>query len=167
MNLIEQNIAILNDAKLYLQALSKEQYTTHIELMSGGTLGQHTRHFIEFYQCLLNQACLCEIDYDARQRNLLIESNPQIATSSIDEVIEQLATLDLSTETVIKICNSTDYTINSTLGRELLYNLEHCIHHLALIKIGLKIVAPNITLPKHFGFAPSTILHQKQTTHNS
>jgi len=164
MNLVQQNIAVLNDSKVYLEQMPTESFSQKIELLSGSTIGQHTRHFIEFYQCLLNQACMCNIDYDSRQRNLLIESSPKVAIQAIDEIIEKLKTLELSTETIVTTCNSSDYEIKSTIGRELLYNLEHCTHHLALIKVGLKIITPQIELPSHFGFAPSTILHKKSST---
>ena len=116
MNLIQQNISVLHDAKAYLEVISRKAYNQKIELMSGGTLGQHTRHFIEFYQCLQNQACLCEIDYDTRQRNMLIESDPKVALAAIDEIVETFGKLDLSSETVVKSCNSSDYEINSTIG---------------------------------------------------
>lgn len=42
-----------------------------------------------------------------------------------------------------------------------MYNIEHTIHHLALIKVGLKLVYPDLDLPNHFGVAPSTIKFQQ------
>ena len=50
----------------------------------------------------------------------------------------------------------------SNLDRELVYNIEHAIHHMALIKIGIKEVAPQLQLPEGFGVANSTIRHKKQ-----
>ena len=41
-----------------------------------------------------------------------------------------------------------------------MYNLEHAIHHHALIKVGLKIMT-KIELPESFGVAPSTIQYRK------
>jgi hypothetical protein len=51
--------------------------------------------------------------------------------------------------------------VNSSLYRELLFNIEHAIHHMAILKIGTKIVLPEWDLPQQFGVAPSTIRHQK------
>ena len=87
-------------------------------------------------------------------------TSPELKAGFCQDVAA-LQNLDLSATAVVKTCNS-DCTIDSTVGRELLYNLEHCIHHLALIKIGLKLVAPQIELPTHFGFARSTILHKEK-----
>ncbi|MDX1476670.1 MAG: hypothetical protein R3301_03155 [Saprospiraceae bacterium] len=51
--------------------------------------------------------------------------------------------------------------MDSSLERELIYNIEHTIHHLAIIKIGLAIIAPDIPLPAHFGVAPSTVKYKQ------
>ena len=48
------------------------------------------------------------------------------------------------------------------MARELHYNVEQCIHHLALIKVALKIIRPDIELSESFGVAPSTIQHRKK-----
>ncbi|HTH31951.1 MAG TPA: hypothetical protein VL946_11450, partial [Lacibacter sp.] len=37
-----------------LDQLTTEQYKTPSENLSGATIGQHTRHIIELFQCLLN-----------------------------------------------------------------------------------------------------------------
>ena len=50
--------------------------------------------------------------------------------------------------------------IDTNFYREALYNIEHTIHHMALIRVGIKEVS-SITLPEYFGVAPSTIQHKK------
>jgi hypothetical protein len=55
-----------------------------------------------------------------------------------------------------------DYLVSSTVGRELIYNIEHTIHHLAIVKIALKAILPSLELPEHFGVAPSTIRHRQE-----
>jgi hypothetical protein len=37
------------------------------------------------------------------------------------------------------------------------YNVEHAIHHMALIKVGLKEVCPAVKIPADFGVAVSTV----------
>jgi hypothetical protein len=64
-----------------------------------------------------------------------------------------------------------DYAVNpaemqkvpTNFLRELVYNIEHAVHHMALIRIGVREVAPHITLPPDFGVAASTIRHQQKT----
>ena len=161
MNLISGSVSVLNDAKFYLQKISTSEYTQLIPLIFDSSIGTHTRHFIEFYQCLLAQAESENINYCLRKRDLDIEEHPEMAIKAIDEIITQLTTLNLDTPVILNTSKAGETSIKSTIGRELYYNIEHCIHHLALIKVGLKMVCPTMKLPDHFGFAPSTILHRK------
>ncbi|MEM9648432.1 MAG: hypothetical protein AAF969_08120, partial [Bacteroidota bacterium] len=45
-------------------------------------------------------------------------------------------------------------------AREVMYNLEHTIHHHALIKVGIQFFT-DIPLPESFGVAPSTLQHRQ------
>ena len=45
--------------------------------------------------------------------------------------------------------------------RELMYNLEHSVHHMALIRVGLKEFSA-WHIVENFGIASSTIRHKKQ-----
>ena len=51
--------------------------------------------------------------------------------------------------------------IDSNYYRELLYNLEHCIHHQALIKVAV-LKNENLKVDANFGVARSTIEYRKQ-----
>ncbi len=164
MNLVKESISVLNDSILYLEQLSKEEYIQEIELMSNSTIGQHTRHFIEFFQCLIAQEQNQTINYCLRERDLNIQQNPAIAIQAINEINTQLEGLDLDAAVLLFTSKESTESIPSTVARELSYNIEHCIHHLALIKIGLKILRPDIKLPSSFGVAASTIRHRKAVT---
>ena len=161
MNLIEESIVLLENTEFFLERISSDEYSQSIKIMSGSTIGQHTRHFIEFYQCLLNQANSKNINYCLRERDQLIEGDPSVALKSIYKIKEKLIELQLEEEVTVHTAKENGTVVKSTTGRELLYNIEHCIHHLALIKIGLFIVRPNLFLPPNFGIAPSTIQHRK------
>jgi hypothetical protein len=50
-------------------------------------------------------------------------------------------------------------TVNTNYYRELLYNMDHAIHHCALIRIGL-MRFHQVNIPNGFGIAPSTIRHR-------
>jgi len=52
-------------------------------------------------------------------------------------------------------------SIPSNYYRELAYNLEHTIHHMALIRVGVNEVS-SIELPVEFGVAYSTVKYRKQ-----
>jgi len=164
MNLIETSVGTLNQAKSFLTQISASDYTQPIPIISDSFIGQHTRHFIEFYQCLLTQSDKQVINYCHRKRDMDMETNPQVALDAIQNIIDNLNSLNLDTPIVLHTAKEGGEQLNSTIGRELYYNIEHCIHHLALIKVGLNIVSPDMTLPEHFGFAPSTVQHRKLLT---
>ena len=51
------------------------------------------------------------------------------------------------------------FFIPTNYQREALYNLEHTIHHMALIRVGINEVS-TLQVPQEFGVAASTIKHQ-------
>lgn len=161
MTLSEQCHAILCDAQSYLDQLSPRAYQEPIPLLSGSTVGQHSRHFIEFFQCLLVQVSSGTVNYDLRLRNLEIEQCPEYASKIIDSIKAQLPLLDPSATILFKGLGEGPF-LPTNIARELVYNIEHTIHHLAIIKIGLKLVAADVSLPESFGVAPSTLAYRKE-----
>ena len=56
--------------------------------------------------------------------------------------------------------NGNSERLDSNYDREVMYNLEHTIHHKALIKVGINELTQMI-LPSSFGVAPSTLQYRK------
>ena len=166
MQLTTLATSLLKDTLSYLNQIDPKDYHQPIELLSQASIGQHSRHFIEFFQCLLTQAAGKGggvVNYDKRQRNQRIEQEPAYAAQVVVELIDQLECVNAPKQLRLEACYEDDQQINiaSTFERELLYNIEHTIHHLAIIKIGLHLVAPQIQLPVHFGVAASTIKYRR------
>ena len=156
MDLVKVAGSILQDCRCYLESISSEKYSQPISLLAGGTIGKHTRHFIEFYQCMISQTREGSLNYDLRCRQHDIETNPLHAWRAIQEIIAQLDQLDLNQQIEVYSGEYKNRLISS-VGRELLYNMEHSIHHLFTIRIGLQYLCPEIKLTQHFGVAPSTL----------
>ena len=165
MNLVEQTKSILAQAEFYLKRIEASDYKKPIPILSDSFIGQHTRHFIEFYQCLLDQVETETVNYDHRKRDYLLENSPEFALECIQEIKNRVADFPYSKTLNLETCNSEGHPIPTNFARELLYNLEHTIHHLALIKVGIISVCPEIQLPATFGFAPSTVKHLESCKH--
>ena len=60
-----------------------------------------------------------------------------------------------------QIVDEEELLIETNYHRELLYNLEHCIHHQALIKVAI-IQNATIAVDENFGVARSTIEYRNQ-----
>lgn len=163
--LLNNAISLLEDARDYLLRMPEDAYCMSLPVLSGSTVGQHTRHFIEFFQCLFETLDAHEdkaavLNYDRRRRDLRIETNPLHALVVVESLMERLQMLAFTEDIYLEF---TDYEMGgisllpTSVERELFYNIEHTIHHFALIKIGLRVVSPCLALPGHFGIAPSTL----------
>ncbi|MDX2000869.1 MAG: hypothetical protein SFW35_00425 [Chitinophagales bacterium] len=165
---IDTTKQLLNDLATVLEQLDNEAYSAGRELFSGSSIGQHTRHILEFYQCLLSQLPTGTIDYDLRKRNIEIECSVQKALEVIQTLIETLpennATLWLNVHLSNPDLNH-PASVASNYQRELLYNIEHAIHHMAIIKIGIKHYLPSIAIEESFGVAPSTLRYREACAH--
>ncbi len=166
MPIIARTRSILSDARLYLRQISDDLYGQPISLLSDATIGQHTRHLLEFYQCLLAQMDHGQVNYDERRRDSQLEESTATALTAIDEIEGALS--QLTSKAPLTVCGTATggERVATNVDRELLYNLEHSIHHLAIIKIGLKLVAPMIELPSTFGVAPSTLENRHRVLSN-
>ncbi len=143
-----------------LQLPDQNSYAEPCNALSNATIGQHTRHIIELYQCLLAGYRVGEINYDDRKRNILYENDIHAAVDAIKEIQLNLEQPD---KTVKIFCKTVDDSIciESNYYREVLYNLEHCIHHQALIKVALLSIK-DIQIADGFGVAHSTLQYRQQ-----
>jgi hypothetical protein len=159
--------AVLDDVKCYLSVIDPVAYQAPLPILSGSTIGQHTRHIIEFYNCLLEQShgqSHPVINYAHRRRDHLIESQPDHALTLLESIAAHIRELDANKSCLLNCAEhgQDELLVISTLGREMIYNIEHTIHHLAIVKIAIRATVPHIVLPDHFGIAPSTIQHRKE-----
>lgn len=150
----------LNELSDLLLKLSDDNYTRPCHELSGATIGEHSRHIIEMFQCLLTNYETGLVNYDNRQRNRDIQTSTSFALSQISSIQN---TIERENKAIVlqQIIDGHEIRIESNYHRELLYNLEHCIHHQALIKVAV-LVDGHTELHEHFGVARSTIEYRKQ-----
>lgn len=157
------SISILSQLKDVINQLEGPAYSETLDLFSGASIGQHTRHILEFYICLLQQKKQGDICYDKRQRNLALETDQDVTCATIDLIVDKLniATEDAPVTLTCEMDGETIVT-PSSISRELIYALEHAVHHMAIIKIGLILNCPDLKIPANFGVADSTVQYRKQ-----
>lgn len=154
--LIDDTKSTLTQLSDLLIQLDETTYTQQHPEMGIASIGEHCRHIIEMFTCLQNQYEIGIINYDARARNKYIETSISEALNQIKLIIQNCNQANKQ----LVLQQSDGSTIASNYYRELLYNLEHCIHHQALIKVALY-KATEIIISSYFGVAPSTIAYRK------
>ncbi len=134
-----------------------EGYSQPLGLLDEVSLGDHCRHILEFYQCLLEGESN-KVNYDERVRNKFLAQDKTYALVIIKEIQHKIKHCDLAQIIFLsQTLEGESFKIESNLKRELLYTLEHSIHHLAIMKIAIQQCFPKIKLMNHFGVAYSTI----------
>lgn len=149
----------LEQFKQVLLALPLDCYSKKCSLLSNASIGQHTRHVIELYLCLIQGYQTADVSYDRRKRDLRIEQDLPFALEQLSFIQSQLQKPNKSLKITYELAGETT-CLDSNYYREVMYNLEHTIHHHALIKVGIEQITEQ-TLPASFGVAPSTIQYRK------
>lgn len=133
--------------------------------LSNSTVGQHLRHTLEFFICLEQGYEPGVVNYDKRIHNKAMENDKLIALRTIkqieDFVESRLYDKPLKLEVGYRPDSDECVSIDTNYLRELTYNIEHAVHHMAIMKIGIREVAPYITLPPDFGIAVSTMRYKE------
>jgi len=146
-----------------LDLLDGQQYNYSCKNLSGNTIGQHVRHIIEMFQCLENGYQTGEVDYEKRKRDKQMETDKIFAAALLAEIIHQIRkenkTLYLNTYYNDPVVEPEKIVTN--YFREIAYNLEHTIHHMALIRVGLREIG-DISVDDSYGVASSTIKFRQQ-----
>jgi hypothetical protein len=136
-------------------------YSKPCPSLSNATIGQHARHIIELFQCLETGYETGLVNYEKRKRDLQIEQDKTVAIALLGIIINGLDKQDKDLTLQASFGDgSVEVNLNSNYYREVAYNLEHTIHHMALIRVGIKEFT-TIVLPDSFGVAPSTIQYRK------
>ena len=146
-----------------LDKLSNEEYVRPSKTLLNAPIGQHVRHIIELFQCLEKGYDDGIVNYEKRERDYRIETDKALASGLLKEVYKHIE--KPNKEIMLEAedyCDAIEVvSVPSNYYRELVYNLEHTIHHMALIRVGIHEVS-SVILPEEFGVAYSTIKYRKE-----
>ena len=165
--LILSVIEVLDQGETLLQEIDDEAYGRRLPVAFSASIGGHYRHCLDHFRSLINAAEIGDLDYDARKRGTLIESDRFAALNATRELREAFERLDdRQLGRILRVTCRTSYsaassqTAVSSVAREIMYSVAHAVHHYALI--GIMGALMGLSMPPGFGVAPSTLKHQAQ-----
>jgi len=139
-----------------LERLSPFEYSQPIDLLSGATLGQHCRHVIECLQELEKGYPGGMVNYDLRQRQRLLETDVDYARLQLATIGAVLERPDKPLVLEATVEDGVLVRLSSSYYRELYHQLDHMVHHMALIRVGL-LALSSVPVPESFGVAFATM----------
>jgi hypothetical protein len=150
---------VVHQINSILEQINADDYQRPLPEYRGSTLGQHFRHILEFFQCLEEGSRTGRVDYAARERNPLFETQPPMAISAFEAFTASLSGVDVNQplDVYAELGSDTRPNYKSSVGREMVFVYDHAIHHLAIIRIGLQCHCAYIDMDAHLGVSPSTI----------
>ena len=163
--LIDSAVEILRQGETLLAELDDDKYTRRLPAVFTSAIGNHYRHCLDHFQCLLDGVQVGEVNYDHRRRDVRVENDRQFALAETRRLREACAKIPPpALELPINVWSKVDYAaaaapmVTSSIGRELMYAVAHAIHHYALLAVMCGLL--KVRVPYGFGFAPSTLQHQ-------
>ena len=146
-----------------LNELTDAEYTQPCEALFHSSIGHHVRHIIELFLCLEKGYETGVVNYEKRKRDYRIETEKEFAVRLLQEIYDRVDRPNI--DLVMRAEDYEDGTvmieIPTNYYREIAYNLEHTIHHMALIRVGINEIS-NVVLSQEFGVAYSTIKYRQE-----
>jgi hypothetical protein len=146
--------------------MTDKQFSMALPVLMDNSIGKHYRHIIEFYQVMLEGIGKGRINYDSRRHNLELEQSREKCLSELHRIRERFNEpfwqdpLELSGSYSL---NSDElYSVSTNAEREIVYNIEHAVHHMAIIRIAVQHDIPELEIEPEFGYAFSTLKHLRQ-----
>lgn len=130
-----------------------------IDLCFGGTVGGHVRHVMDHVRNLLDGFGSGVINYEVRRRGDAAESSPADAVVVIASLRARASSSLQDESGVVRVSAMVSreggmVAASSTLGREIVYVVDHTVHHMAMIRMMLE--RAGIVCPAGFGLAAGT-----------
>lgn len=144
-----------------LQQLSDDDYSRKSEVLLQASIGQHVRHVIELFTELYAGYSTGIINYDKRKRDQQVETNRQLALQLLQDILLQInkENKNLLLQCCFSSSDETSTSLQTNYYRELAYNIEHSIHHMALIRIGVNELH-TLSMDDTFGVAAATVKYR-------
>lgn len=168
MNLKVAASDLLDQLEGIIDQISAEDFRKPLPILSDSSIGQHVRHTLEFFVCLMDASSAGVINYDKRKHDKFIQEDKKLALSVMKSIREFIDKTDNNTHLTLEMeYGTSDEEVETNFvptnyERELAYNIEHAVHHMALMKVGILSTFEYMELPPYFGVASSTVRYNKK-----
>jgi hypothetical protein len=154
-------LAILSQLEQVVAQIMDVDFVKPSTALGNVTIGQHLRHTIEFFFCLETGSTRGIVNYDKRAHDEIIEMDRSLALTALERIKDFIDKNNINMPLKLEVGLDRDVenfnVVDTNYLRELIYNIEHAVHHMALMKIGIREVAPYVNVPADFGIAVSTL----------
>jgi uncharacterized damage-inducible protein DinB len=150
----------LADLASLLERVSDLDYIAKAPGGVSGAIGAHVRHCLDHVNAVLDPAPDGVVRYDGRRRHPTLETDRHVAAATLRRSAARLEVLTRDRADVPIVLESqvdrdgACVQVISSLARELVFVLQHTIHHQALV--ALLLAGRGVAVPPTFGYAPST-----------
>lgn len=157
-------LAVLCQLRDLLHSVDDQQYALKPVGPVSSSLGAHLRHSLDHVEALIVGFQTGTVDYDRRERGTRVETSRSQGLNQIRWLIDELSRVsDFDPTSLVFVCivpdpDSDSIFLESTLGREIAFVVNHTIHHNALIGVIANLLC--VPVPPRFGYAPSTIQYR-------
>ena len=153
----------LNRAKLLINHLDNNDFKNTSVGPYNASIGGHLRHVLDLFDCLFEGVDQLKVDFTARKRNELVESNKALALEYLETTIQTLKNMShLDPNTMVEVMDDLGsgekISVNYTLGSAICQAHSHTIHHFACIGYVLEQLGQSIP-DSGFGYNPTTPKH--------
>ena len=160
---------ILLELRSLIEKFTPQSFTQKNKTLFGASIGEHFRHIIEFYLCCLNRPIATEVNYDLRKRDKQLEVDIRKGIDTIDHILKSIHQVSDQDNFLLQFDNCLEIKkkklkkqIHTSIFRELVYCMDHCIHHQSLIKIALLEQELIHLVDDNFGVSFSTQSYRNQ-----
>ena len=164
--LTQASIQILDQLIEFASSITDEQYTRELPVLLNNSISKHYRHIIEFYGVMMEGFESGRVNYDNRKHDQELEQNRDKSVIVLEKLRNRFLNPILQEPIVLagsySLDSDNEFTISTNAEREIVYNIEHAIHHMAVIRIAVQHEFPELLIKDEFGFAFSTLKYLRK-----
>lgn len=158
-------VALLRQLIELVERLTDEEYACKPVGVVESSVGGHVRHNLDHVEALLRGLRSGGVCYDHRDRGTGVERSRAAATEATRRLERELVAFPWARVpprlqvTTLVAPDLPSIATETTPERELAFVVSHTVHHNALIAVMVKLLGGSV--PAEFGYAPSTIVHNR------